>query len=60
VKDNIKSLRDIQQATKGIVAIVGFVDGSHNRLFNAAAVLANGEHIYTYRKIFLPNYGVFR
>ena len=22
-------------------------------------MLANGEHIYTYRKIFLPNYGVF-
>ncbi len=59
VKDNIKTLNDIQRATKGIIAIVGFVDSNHNRLFNAAAVLANGEHIYTYRKIFLPNYGVF-
>jgi NAD+ synthase (glutamine-hydrolysing) len=59
VKDNIKTLKDIQQATRGIIAIVGFVDSSHNRLFNAAAVLANGEHVYTYRKIFLPNYGVF-
>ncbi len=59
VKDNIKTLRDIQQATRGIMAIVGFVDSNHKRLFNAAAVLANGEHIYTYRKIFLPNYGVF-
>ena len=59
VKDNIRTLNDIQQAARGIVAIVGFVDSRHNRLFNAAAVLANGEHIYTYRKIFLPNYGVF-
>jgi len=59
VMDNIKTLRDIQQATRGIIAIVGFVDSNRNRLFNAAAVLANGEHIYTYRKIFLPNYGVF-
>jgi len=59
VKDNIKTLTDIQQATRGIVAIVGFVDSNHDCLFNAAAVLANGEHIYTYRKIFLPNYGVF-
>jgi NAD+ synthase (glutamine-hydrolysing) len=59
VKDNIKTLKDIQQATRGIIAIVGFVDSNHNRLFNAAAVLANGEHTYTYRKIFLPNYGVF-
>jgi NAD+ synthase (glutamine-hydrolysing) len=59
VKDNIKTLRDIQQATRGIIAIVGFVDSNHDCLFNAAAVLANGDHIYTYRKIFLPNYGVF-
>ena len=59
VKDNLKTLTDIQQATRGIVAIVGFVDSNHDCLFNAAAVLANGEHIYTYRKIFLPNYGVF-
>jgi NAD+ synthase (glutamine-hydrolysing) len=59
VKDNVKTLKDIQQATRGIVAVIGFVDSYRNRLFNAAAVLANGEHIYTYRKIFLPNYGVF-
>jgi NAD+ synthase (glutamine-hydrolysing) len=59
VQDNIKTLRDIQRATRGIIAIVGFVDSNHDRLFNAAAVLANGEHSYTYRKIFLPNYGVF-
>jgi NAD+ synthase (glutamine-hydrolysing) len=59
VKDNIKTLKDIQRATRGITAVVGFVDSYRNRLFNAAAVLVNGEHIYTYRKIFLPNYGVF-
>ncbi len=59
VKDNIRTLTDIQRATRGIIAIVGFVDSNHDCLFNAAAVLANGEHIYTYRKIFLPNYGVF-
>jgi NAD+ synthase (glutamine-hydrolysing) len=59
VKDNINTLKDIRRATRGIVAVIGFVDSYHNRLFNAAAVLVNGEHIYTYRKIFLPNYGVF-
>jgi len=59
VKDNIKTLRDIQLATRDIIAVVGFVDSNHDCLFNAAAVLANGEHIYTYRKVFLPNYGVF-
>ena len=59
VKDSIEILKEIQRATRGIVAIVGFVDSSRDCLFNAAAILTQGKHIYTYRKIFLPNYGVF-
>ncbi len=59
VKDSIKMLSTIRRSTKGITAVVGFVDSDRNRLFNAAAILADGKHIYTYRKIFLPNYGVF-
>lgn len=59
VKDNIRMLAEIQKATRGIIAIVGFVDREKGSLFNAAAVLANTKHIYTYRKILLPNYGVF-
>jgi NAD+ synthase (glutamine-hydrolysing) len=59
VKDNIETLRKIQHSTKGIMAIVGFVDSNRERLFNAAAIMVNGKHIYTYRKVFLPNYGVF-
>jgi len=59
VKDNIAALKEIQGATKGIMAVIGFVDSGNQRLFNAAAVLADGKHIYTYRKVFLPNYGVF-
>ncbi len=59
VKDNIRMLSEIRKSTKGIIAIVGFVDRDNGCLYNAAAVLANTNHIYTYRKIFLPNYGVF-
>jgi NAD+ synthase (glutamine-hydrolysing) len=59
VKDSIKSLNTIRFATKGITAIVGFVECDRSRLYNAAALLANGKHVYTYRKMFLPNYGVF-
>jgi NAD+ synthase (glutamine-hydrolysing) len=59
VKDSIEILKEIQRTTRGIVAIVGFVDSSRSCLFNAAAILTQGKHIYTYRKIFLPNYGVF-
>ena len=59
VKDNLRTLKEVAQTTKGITAIVGFVDGKDKDLYNAAAVLDNGKHVYTYRKILLPNYGVF-
>jgi len=59
VKDNLKTLNQVQAAAKGITVIVGFVDCRGSNLYNAAAVLHNGNHVYTYRKIFLPNYGVF-
>jgi NAD+ synthase (glutamine-hydrolysing) len=58
VKDNLRTLKEIQRATKGITAIVGFVDRGE-ALYNAAAVLSDGKHLHTYHKIFLPNYGVF-
>ncbi len=59
VQDSIRTLKEIQRTTRGIIAIVGFVDKSRDNLFNAAAILTQGKHIYTYRKVFLPNYGVF-
>jgi NAD+ synthase (glutamine-hydrolysing) len=58
VADNLRTLREVQRATQGITAVVGFVDRK-DLLYNAAAVLHNGEHAYTYHKILLPNYGVF-
>ena len=58
VKDNRRTLKEIQKATNGITAIVGFVD-ANNHIYNAAAVLDNSKHVYTYHKILLPNYGVF-
>ena len=58
VKDNRKTLQEVQRATKGITAIVGFVD-RQDFLYNAAAVLHDGSLAYVYHKILLPNYGVF-
>jgi NAD+ synthase (glutamine-hydrolysing) len=58
VQDNLRTLRDIQQATRGITAVVGFVDRK-DLLYNAAAVLHDGDLAYVYHKILLPNYGVF-
>ncbi|MBI3755810.1 MAG: NAD+ synthase, partial [Deltaproteobacteria bacterium] len=58
VADNIKRLKYIANNTKGITAVVGFVDKKED-LYNAAAVIHNGEVAAVYHKMFLPNYGVF-
>ncbi|ODN30984.1 NAD+ synthase [Fervidobacterium thailandense] len=59
VQRNLESLERISKhADKDIVAIVGFVDFDDD-LYNAAAVLHNGRIVATYRKNYLPNYGVF-
>ncbi len=55
---NRQALLDLQSKSRGITAIVGFVDREAD-LFNAAAVLHDGQWIDTYRKQRLPNYGVF-
>ena len=46
-----------EQAT-GIVAVVGYPERAED-VHNAAGVLADGEVAATYRKLHLPNYGVF-
>ena len=45
--------------TRGIVAVVGFVDWIEGSAFNSAAVLCDGRWVDTYHKQRLPNYGVF-
>ncbi len=42
----------------GVVALVGFPELAED-VYNASAVLADGEVQAIYRKVFLPNYGVF-
>ncbi len=58
VKDNLRTLREITKAARGITAVVGFVD-LNEYLYNAAAVISNGKLTYVYHKMLLPNYGVF-
>src|SRR5690606_17218514 len=55
---NRRSIETLAVKTAGLTAIVGFVDRQAD-LFNAAAVLHDGEHVATYHKQRLPNYGVF-
>ncbi len=58
IRDNSLVLREIERASKGVTAVVGFVD-RQDLLYNAAAVLHDGRRAYVYHKILLPNYGVF-
>jgi len=58
VRDNLAQLDVVARATRGISAVVGFVDDD-GVIFNAAAFLHDGELKGVYHKVFLPNYGVF-
>jgi predicted amidohydrolase len=47
-------------ATKGTAAVIGFIEESPSmNFYNSALVAVDGEILYTYRKLNLPNYGVF-
>jgi NAD+ synthase (glutamine-hydrolysing) len=51
-------LRELASQTQGIVAVVGYPEQADD-VYNTAAVLADGDVVATYRKMYLPNYGVF-
>jgi NAD+ synthase (glutamine-hydrolysing) len=53
-----EALEDLAAHARGIVALVGFPERADD-VYNAAAVLADGEVVAVYRKMYLPNYGVF-
>ncbi|GAC1524227.1 MAG: NAD+ synthase [Thermoleophilaceae bacterium] len=53
-----EALCELAAKADGIVALVGFPERSDD-VYNAAAVLADGEIAGIYRKMSLPNYGVF-
>jgi NAD+ synthase (glutamine-hydrolysing) len=52
------ALDELAAGTHGIVALVGFPEHAED-VYNAAAVLADGAITGIYRKMHLPNYGVF-
>jgi NAD+ synthase (glutamine-hydrolysing) len=58
LRDARGALERLAADTTGIVAIVGFPERA-DRVYNAAALLVDGGIAGIYRKIHLPNYGVF-
>ncbi|HTR89283.1 MAG TPA: NAD+ synthase [Solirubrobacteraceae bacterium] len=53
------ALEELAGAVIGASAVVGFPEAQDGRVYNAAAVLAEGTVREIYRKVHLPNYGVF-
>lgn len=53
-------INKLRKATKGIAAVVGFIEESRAmNFYNSALVAVDGEILFAYRKLNLPNYGVF-
>ncbi|MCG2817833.1 MAG: NAD+ synthase [Actinomycetia bacterium] len=55
---SMAAARTLADDVGDIVAVVGFVESDYDT-FNAAAVISRGKIKCVYRKVFLPNYGVF-
>lgn len=55
---NMKAIRELVARTRGITAVIGFVNKKDD-IYNAAAIARDGEWLDVYHKMFLPNYGVF-
>ena len=55
---NEAAMREIVAGSQGIAVVVGYVETGPD-IANAAAVGHDGRLIDTYRKMYLPNYGVF-
>jgi NAD+ synthase (glutamine-hydrolysing) len=52
------ALEEVAEEARDVVAVVGYPERAED-VYNAAAVLADGEVQFVYRKMRLPNYGVF-
>ena len=60
LEDGEAALTELAGEVTGIAALVGFAEpGSDGAVHNSAALLADGAIQAVYRKILLPNYGVF-
>jgi NAD+ synthase (glutamine-hydrolysing) len=59
LEDARAALEELAGSTGGLIAIVGFPERVADGLYNAAAVLTEGRVRSIYRKVHLPNYGVF-
>ena len=58
IRENRDRLGQIAAECKDIAAVIGYIDADAD-IYNAAALIHDGEIVGSYRKMYLPNYGVF-
>jgi NAD+ synthase (glutamine-hydrolysing) len=58
LRDSRRALDDVIKVSQGITCVLGFAEADDD-VYNAAAVISDGSLAGVYRKMFLPNYGVF-
>ncbi len=58
LRDNVAAMQQVVAASRGMAVVVGYVQMEPD-VSNAAAVGFDGQLVDTYRKMYLPNYGVF-
>lgn len=61
VATNLAALEELIAASRelpGLTSVIGFVDRDHD-IYNAAAIVHEGQLVGVYHKHYLPNYGVF-
>ncbi len=54
-----RAMERVARASGDVAIIAGFVESAASKVYNAAAIAYGGEIAGTYRKRYLPNYGVF-
>ena len=59
LKQGQRALEKIIPHSKGLTAVIGFAEKKGKGIYNSAALLSDGKHIGSGRKMLLPNYGVF-
>ncbi|MCB2189110.1 MAG: NAD+ synthase [Deltaproteobacteria bacterium] len=59
LQDAALALERLAPACQDLIALVGFPESADGVVYNAAAVLSQGRALGRYRKLELPNYGVF-
>ena len=59
IEKNVETLKRLASSVKEIVAVIGYVEKVRMKLYNSAALVYGGNVMGSYRKMVLPNYGVF-